>query len=126
MNNLLLFVVQIGIPAILGISTTLYLRGVTYQLLVDICGTEERAEFWVRITAVLTVTPIVLVLIFGYAQNSSLDFLDYGYVIFRQTLWLSLIGVLGAVTVLARMIWKQIPQLQLGAARAIPSSTGES
>jgi hypothetical protein len=126
MNNLLLFVVQIGVPVMLGIGATIYLRGVTHNLLADICGTEERAEFWVRITTVLTTAmPLVLVLLFGYTQNNAMDFWDTAYAILRQTLWLSLIGILAAVAALARTIWKQIPRLQTESSATMQSVTGE-
>lgn len=111
MSLLLLFALQLCIPLALGIGATVYLRGVTHDLLRDICGTEDRAEFWVRITALLmTTAPSILVLLFGYPANTVSASPDAIYTILRQTLWLSLGGILAAVTMLARTIWQQIPQ----------------
>lgn len=123
MNTLTLFAVQVGIPLLLGLAATCYLRDVTRHLLTEICGTGERAEFWVRVIAVLTTaTPIVLVLLCGYTPGGTTGYPEAAYIILRQTLWLSLGGIVGAVGVLAHAIWQQIPQHQRAALAALPTT----
>lgn len=111
--NILPLLFQIAIPLLFGILAASYLREVTRDLLLDLCGTAERADFWVRTTAILLAgTPLALVLVFG----------DYGNPlpeVIRQAMTLSLIGTLLAVAFLARLIWKQVP------GESCPQATGE-
>jgi hypothetical protein len=105
MQSLLSLFLQIAIPLIVGIAVTSHLRNVTRILLVDLCGTDDRANFWVRTTGILlTGTPLALVLVFGHSGS------DFALAeIVRQAATLSLVGILLAVAFLARLIWKQVP-----------------
>jgi hypothetical protein len=104
MQSLLSLFLQIAIPLIVGIAVTSHLRQVTRILLVDLCGTDDRANFWVRTTSILlTGTPLALVLVFGHSGEVALA------EIIRQAATLSLVGILLAVAFLARLIWKQVP-----------------
>lgn len=104
MQSLLALFLQIAIPLLAGIAVTAHLRQVTRVLLVDLCGTDDRANFWVRTTGILlTGTPLALVLIFGHGGESALA------EIIRQAAMLSLVGILLAVAFLARLIWKRVP-----------------
>ena len=55
METILLLAFQLAGPVAIGLAITCYLRAVTLRLLTDVCGTRDRAEFWVRVSAVLTV-----------------------------------------------------------------------
>lgn len=105
MSSFLPLLFQIAIPFLVGITVTLYLRQVTRVLLVDLCGTDDRANFWVRTTGILlTGTPLALVLVFGHAGA--------GHAlpeVIHQAATLSLVGILLAVAFLARLIWKRVP-----------------
>lgn len=101
--NFLPTLFQIAIPLAFGILAASYLREVTRALLLDLCGTPERADFWVRTTAILLAgTPLALVLVFGHNANPLPE-------VIHQAMTLSLIGTLLAVAFLARLIWKQVP-----------------
>lgn len=116
MTTFLPLLFQIAIPLLAGIGVAAYLRQVTRVLLVDLCGTDDRANFWVRTTGILlTGTPLALVLVFGHSG----DEIALAEII-RQAATLSLIGILLAVAFLARLIWKQVPPAQSGV------STGET
>lgn len=100
---------QLAIPLAAGLFVTLYLRTAIHRLLVDLCGTEERADFWLRAIGVLTVgTPMVLVLLFGggidpqsrYAPSEFADAI-------RHAMALSLGGLLLSVGLVSRIVWKQ-------------------
>jgi protein-S-isoprenylcysteine O-methyltransferase Ste14 len=114
-----LFLLQICVPVLLGAAVTAYLRSVTRRLLLRTCGTGEGAEFWLRITAVVTIAaPLVLVLIFG--RNGSARYFDGADFLVnaaRQTACLSLVGILGAVAALAWAMWRQIPGSSAAAPR---------
>jgi cytochrome c biogenesis factor len=109
MLSLLILLLQVVIPLLIGLLISYYLRDVVYRLLIDLCGTEDRAEFWLRTSAVLTIgAPLMLVLLFGHsidAQSCSktIECVD----VIQRTLALSLGGVLLAVGFVSRVIWKQ-------------------
>lgn len=100
---------QIAIPLLVGLWVSLYLRGVVYRLLIELCGTEDRAEFWLRTTVVLTIgAPMMLVFLLGHSVSdrscsSVIEFAD----MMQRTIALSLGGVLLAVGFVSRVIWKQ-------------------
>ena len=105
MTTFLPLLFQIAIPLLAGIGVAAYLRQVTRILLVDLCGTDDRANFWVRTTGILLAgTPLALVLVFGHSG----DEIALAEIV-RQAATLSLVGILLAVAFLARLIWKQVP-----------------
>jgi hypothetical protein len=107
MQSLLPLFLQIAIPLLVGIAVTAHLRQVTRVLLVDLCGTDDRANFWVRTTGILlTGTPLALVLVLVFGHNGGEFALAE---IIRQAATLSLVGILLAVAFLARLIWKRVP-----------------
>jgi len=96
---------QLTIPLALGLAVTFYLRHVTRILLLDLCGTDGRANFWQRTTGILlTGTPVMLVLLFGHSVEVCVL-----TEVMRQAMTLSLAGILVAVAFLVHLIWKQIP-----------------
>ncbi len=104
---------QIAIPLLAGLAVTFYLRNVTRKLLVDLCGTDDRASFWLRTTNILILgAPLAMVLFFGDANFGDIPEEAISLTkILRQTVNLSLIGILLAVALFSRGIWKQIPAL---------------
>lgn len=106
MTTLAALLLQISLPLLVGLAASGYLSRATRRLLLDLCGTEDRADFWVRATAILlTGTPLALVLLFGQAGGPVPALPE----IARQALTLSLLGLLLGVAVLARLIWKRVP-----------------
>lgn len=100
---------QLAIPLAAGLFVNIYLRHAIYRLLVELCGTEERADFWLRAIGIFIVgTPMVLVLLFGGGVNLqsrcvSLELADA----IRHAMALSLGGILLSAGVVSRIIWKQ-------------------
>ena len=113
---------QLAIPLFLGLAVMAYLRGITGRLLLDMCGTKDRAEFWVRVTTILVAaTPLSLVLVFGTSPTTNLcqgAELPADNIIRNAVSW-SLVGILLALGLVSRGIWRQIPK----PASAIPSQT---
>lgn len=123
MENLLVFLLQIATPILLGVCASLYLKDVTAKLLVDLCGTQERSDFWVRITTLLTITgPTLLVLAFGNVGGTGIPMGE----ILRHTLSLSLLGIVISVAFLARTIWKNIPQPPQAAPQTLSPDTPQT
>ncbi|MBN3788433.1 hypothetical protein [Burkholderia sp. Ac-20353] len=112
MNAPALLVFQFTAPIAIGFAIACYLRVVTRRLLMDLCGTADRAEFWVRVTTVLLVAgPLVLALI---AARNPLDCQADDAICLevavRQTLVFSLLGALAAVGVVASRIARYLPR----------------
>jgi len=50
MSQIARFVVSITLSLVFGLGVSLYLRKPLHTLLVDVCGSEERAGFWTNLT----------------------------------------------------------------------------
>jgi len=106
MNDIVMFALEIGVPLALGLFVNVYLKGVTSRLLAELCGTTDRSEFWVKVTAVLMIAaPTALVLAFGRSDQIDASIGD----VMRHALTLSLLGIVVVIGGLARTIWKTIP-----------------
>ncbi len=109
--ELLNFIVEISIPLLVGLSVSSYLRSVTTRLLNDLCGTQDRSVFWVRVTAILmTGFPLLLVLTFGRSGNPAISTGDVA----RHALLMTTFGIVVSVAVLAKMIMDSIPKTVAG------------
>src|ERR1700744_1536192 len=92
---------QLTFPLVLGTFAGFYMRTVTLPLLLELCGTQVRAAFWMRVILLAVLLgPFVLTLSFaGGAVDQSLSSS------LRQTLLLSTPGVLLAVGAVARVLY---------------------
>ncbi len=105
MDSTLIFLLQVTIALLAGGLAAYYLKAALTGILTDLCGTAGRADFWWRTSAILLLgLPLLLVLFF--AANPV--FSDPALAL-RDAFRLSLIGVLAAVGLLSRRIWKHIP-----------------
>jgi len=50
MSQLNLYFISIAVSLLFGVGVSLYIRKPLQTLLVDLCGTPERARFWLHIT----------------------------------------------------------------------------
>jgi len=110
MSSLLFFLlVQMALPPLLGYLVHLHLKEATRSILLDLCGTEARADYWVRTLGLLMVlTPLCAVLLFG-GSLSAAPLQDA----LRRVASLSVLGVLAAVAVTTRAVWRRVPQGEL-------------
>ncbi|WP_246185893.1 hypothetical protein [Pandoraea iniqua] len=89
----------------LGLLVSLYLKGVTLRLLGDLCGTENRAAFWVRATTIMLIAgPLLLALAFGNS-NATITLGE----IARRALLMATAGIVVSVSAMAGAIMKSIP-----------------
>lgn len=103
MNTSQIFLLQVTIALLAGCLVARYLKSALTGILVDLCGTAGRADFWWRSSAILLIgLPLLLVLFVG-------DTGENPAIALRDAFRLSLIGVLAAVGLLSRRIWKHIP-----------------
>jgi len=60
MKEFILFVSGIGVTLITSFITVAYLKKRLQPILVDLCGTEERADFWTTFSNItLILTPLI-------------------------------------------------------------------
>ena len=94
------------LPGAFGWLSATYLRRPLLKLLVNECGTEERAEVWARLTVLgMTLAPISLALMRASHWGSQVEIIE----IIRALLSISLNGVLMVLGILALAIWRRIP-----------------
>ena len=63
MNPITVYLTGLGLSAVFALSAVLYLRPHLRRILVDLCGTEPRADFWCAFTnVVLVLVPLVFAL----------------------------------------------------------------
>jgi uncharacterized membrane protein YhaH (DUF805 family) len=112
MNLILLSIFQFVSPAAIGVMAMVYLRGVTQRLLVDLCGTADRADFWVRVTSILMATaPLALVLLAAHSPLRCMpDDATCALSVLRQTIIFSLVGILISVGIVARVVGRYVPR----------------
>lgn len=114
-------VIETSIPLLLGLGVSLYLKNVTRRLLADLCGTQDRSDFWVRVSTILiTGIPLLLALAFGQSSNPE----AIAGEVARRALWLSTFGIVIAVGLLSRAIMRSVPPVAktTGTAQAIAAA----
>jgi len=78
METIQIYLLQIAVTIAISLAATVYLRPHLRSILADLCGTQERAQFWVVFSSILLVG---LPLIFSLGYNplnhtSALPFFD--------------------------------------------------
>jgi len=106
MNTLALFMIEVLLCLGISISLIYLLKPVLSEVLVDICGTKSRAEFWVMFTQLmLIISPLLIVIYFAPTQ----DVLHINTAeAMKDTLFRSLLGDFIALVIIGQIIWKSI------------------
>ena len=74
MNTIIYFLVQITLTLIIVSIVVGYLRPYLKKILVDLCGTEERAQFWAAFSNILLVgLPLIFALNYNPAYRDIVD-----------------------------------------------------
>lgn len=74
MNTIISFLVQITLTLILVALVVGYLRPYLKKVLVDLCGTEERAQFWAAFSNILLIgLPLIFALNYRPAYRDIVD-----------------------------------------------------
>jgi MFS family permease len=105
MNTILIFLTQIALTIVACLLIAGYIRPFLKRVLVDLCGTEERGQFW---TAFSNIMLVVLPVIFGlgfYPLETSAEAIFFE--VAGQVRWnlfglvMSLVAIGGAVSIFA-------------------------
>ena len=74
MNTIGFFFVQLAITTLVASLITIYLRPYLYKILVDLCTTEDRAQFWTKFSNILLIgMPVVFALKFTPLATESTE-----------------------------------------------------
>jgi hypothetical protein len=74
MNTILSFAVEVLLTLAISILLVGYLRPFLRKILTDLCGTEERAQFWVAFTNILLIgLPIIFALSYRPTAGNAQD-----------------------------------------------------
>ena len=72
MNIIIAFIIEIAITLLIIILVLGYLRPFLRRILLDICGTEDRAQFWTTFTNIVLLSlPMISAL--GFSPTASLS-----------------------------------------------------
>ncbi|WP_374583354.1 hypothetical protein [Pseudoduganella sp.] len=103
----MLIVVEILVPLLAGLLVSLYLRRALCSLLVDVCGTAARSDFWVRLTTIQVIAfPLLLALGFGISGRADAS----AESVLRMALIMTTAGIVAGVAIVGRSIAKSIPK----------------
>ena len=76
------------------------------DVLTETCGTEKRAQFWVRFTDImLLISPLLMVIFFTHTGETNAP---SPLIIFKDTLFRSLLGEFIGLAIIGQIIWKSI------------------
>lgn len=106
MDNFTHFAIEMAIALTAGVGLFLAFQHHLKITLTDICGHEDRAKFWVRLTQLMMIlAPVILVTIFSAAAQGESSLLE----VVRRAMLLSLSGEFVALIIIAQTVWSMIP-----------------
>ncbi|HXY24859.1 MAG TPA: hypothetical protein VEI73_09425 [Candidatus Acidoferrum sp.] len=109
MNPTTAFLMDIGLVALLSVSLVAYIKTHLRALLIELCGTAERASFWLAFSNVtLVLVPLT------FALDYTPDFAAEKNAIFEMATQLkhAIIGFVIALSLLAFILFRFIPRSQ--------------
>ncbi len=106
MDTLSIFIIEVSLC--LGISLLLIylLKPVLRQVLIETCGTNTRAEFWVMFTQLMLIISPLLIVIYFAPTTDSVP-INVAEAI-QDTLFRSLLGDFIALSMIGQIIWRSI------------------
>jgi len=108
MNELIIFGVQLFIALSMSVFIVYLLTPYLKEVLVDTCGTQHSASFWVRFTQLMMIiAPLVIVIFFSVADSYQLQQANPAYIL-KQTILQTLIGEFIGLILVGRIIYRAI------------------
>ncbi len=106
MESLTYFLIEMTISISVGLIVLAILSNPLRKLLIDLCGTEERANFWMTYSNIMLIlAPLLTNIMFGISGTVRVqDFYFY-----KLSFGCALFGVFGALLFLGHQISKTIP-----------------
>ena len=106
MNDTIIFSFEIVTCLAISGAVIYVLNPLLNDVLTETCGTQRRALFWVRFTDImLLISPLLMVIFFTHTgENNAPNSL----IIFKDTLFRSLLGEFMGLAIIGQIIWKSI------------------
>lgn len=109
MNNGLLFLSEIGLSLIISLFLIYWFTPLLRDVLIETCGKQNRADFWVRYTHfMLVISPLLIVVFLSNAPDSPEPNIIMQI---QDTLFHILMGIFIALVAIGKVIWKSISNL---------------
>jgi hypothetical protein len=96
--------ISLTLPILLSLGAMGYLQNILRRVLTEICGTEDRGEFWIRCATLLSLFG-AMILVLGFGPSGSGEHLVDDL---RRVLTLALIGGFIGVAWISRTIWNSL------------------
>ena len=116
-----LFLVGIGITLLMSLTTVIYLMNPLCKILTELCGTRERADFWLAFSNVtLMLSPLI------FAASCTPD--PSGHLVIEiatQLKW-SFIGLLTALMITGWVVSRFIPRQPGRSSPVVPQQSGSA
>lgn len=107
MDEFILFIVEVTLSLVISYFVIYTLSNALYQLILELCGTEARAKFWISyLNVMLVITPLLAVFFFGKT-----DMFAEGF--FKNALTCILSGMFVSLSAIGFQIMQSIPKKAL-------------
>ena len=107
MGRLSLFLVELAICFLASGVVVLVLTGPLRRILIDACGSLERARFWVVYSdAMIFIAPLVAIVVFGKSSELSAPTLGF----YKSALGSALFGVFVALAAIGLQVARLLPR----------------
>jgi hypothetical protein len=96
MNAIVVYTVQIIVTVLVSLGGVIYLSRSLQRVLVDLCGTEERAKFWIHFASIVLIgIPLTFGMGFNPAETVADKVFFEAAAQVRSNLWGFLMALLG-------------------------------
>ena len=110
MGELSLFIIEVTLSLTVSGFVIYTLSNDLYQLILELCGTEARAKFWISyLNVMLVITPLLTVFIFGKSGIVS----EASFIFFKNALRCILTGMFLSLGAIGFQIMQSIPKKQM-------------
>ncbi len=123
MSMLTLVIIEIALCLAISLSLIVLIKPFLRDMLIETCGTQKRAEFWVMFTQImLVIAPLLLVIYFiPTSIPATVDIADE----LKNSLFRALLGDFIALATIGQVIWRSIQKNPV-AAQAPAAASAES
>ena len=101
MNTIAVYLIEVAATLVICLAVVMYLRPHLRRILTDLCGTDERAQFWMVFSSILLVG---LPLIFGMGYNPSESTSEMMFFDITHQLRWNLLGFLFSLVVIGAVV----------------------
>ena len=106
MDTLTIFIIEVILCLAISFLLIYLLKPVLRQVLIETCGTNTRAEFWVMFTQLMLIISPLLIVIYFAPTTDSVP-MNVAEAI-QDTLFRSLLGDFIALSMIGQIIWRSI------------------